>query len=130
VTLANDGTTPLYLARKHDCHDCTLKAQCCPKAPFRRIPRNQHEAAREITRSFTDTEAFEQSRRERTKIEMPFAHLKRILRLGRLRLRAARERPRRAFARRNRPGGSHRWSRARHPSGFVHRRVPEESKGR
>ena len=38
-------------------------------------------------RPFADTEAFEQSRRERKKIEMRFAHLKRILRLGRLRLR-------------------------------------------
>ena len=36
---------------------------------------------------FADTEAFEQSRRERKKIEMRFAHLKRILKLGRLRLR-------------------------------------------
>jgi len=33
---------------------------------------------------------FEQSRRERKKIEMRFAHLKRILRLGRLRLRGPR----------------------------------------
>ena len=32
------------------------------------------------------TETFEQSRRERKKIEMRFAHLKRIPRLGRLRL--------------------------------------------
>jgi hypothetical protein len=36
------------------------------------------------------TEGFEQSRRERKKIEMRFAHLKRILRLGRLRLRGPR----------------------------------------
>ena len=56
----------------------------------RRIPRNQHEAARDITRSFAGTETFEQSRRERKKIEMRFAHLKRILRLGRLRLRGPR----------------------------------------
>ena len=33
------------------------------------------------------TEGFETSRRERKKIEMRFAHLKRILKLGRLRLR-------------------------------------------
>ena len=33
------------------------------------------------------TEAFEQSRRDRKRVEMLFAHLKRILRLGRLRLR-------------------------------------------
>ena len=36
------------------------------------------------------TEAFEQSRRDRKRIEMLFAHLKRILRLGRLRLRGPR----------------------------------------
>jgi transposase len=86
-TLVNGGTTLLYLARKHDCDGCKLRAQCCPKVPFRKIPRDQHEAARDIARSFVGTEAFEQSRRERKKIEMRFAHLKRILRLGRLRLR-------------------------------------------
>src|SRR5256886_8951398 len=36
------------------------------------------------------TDGFEQSRRERKKIEMRFAHLKRILKLGRLRLRGPR----------------------------------------
>jgi IS5 family transposase len=86
-TLVNGGTTLLYLARKHDCDGCKLRAQCCPKVPFRKIPRDQHEAARDIARSFAGTEAFEQSKRERKKIEMRFAHLKRILRLGRLRLR-------------------------------------------
>ena len=83
----NWETTLLYLARKHDCSGCKLKALCCPKGPFRRIPRNQHEAARDITCSFAGTKTFEQSRRERKKIEMRFAHLKRILRLSRLRLR-------------------------------------------
>jgi transposase len=89
-TLVNGGTTLLYLARKHDCDGCKLRAQCCPKVPFRKVPRDQHEAARDIARSFAGTEAFEQSRRERKKIEMRFAHLKRILRLGRLRLRGPR----------------------------------------
>ncbi|MGB9316071.1 MAG: IS1182 family transposase [Pseudolabrys sp.] len=89
-TLVNGGTTLIYLARKHDCDGCKLRAQCCPKVPFRKIPRDQHEAARDIARSFAGTEAFEQSRRERKKIEMRFAHLKRILRLGRLRLRGPR----------------------------------------
>jgi Transposase DDE domain len=36
------------------------------------------------------TEAFAQTRRDRKKVEMLFAHLKRILRLGRLRLRGPR----------------------------------------
>ena len=89
-TLVNGGTTLLYLARKHDCDSCKLRSQCCPKVPFRKIPRDQHEAARDIARSFAGTEAFEQSRHERKKIEMRFAHLKRILRLGRLRLRGPR----------------------------------------
>lgn len=45
-----------------------------------------HEDARDVARALADTEAFEQSRRERKRVEMLFAHLKRILRLGRLRL--------------------------------------------
>ena len=89
-TLVNGGTTLLYLARKHDCDGCKLRAQCCPKVPFRKIPRDRHEAARDVARSYVGTEPFEQSRRERKKIEMRFAHLKRILRLGRLRLRGPR----------------------------------------
>jgi transposase len=86
-TLVNDGATLLYLARKQDCDGCELKARCCPKVPFRRIPRHQHEGARDIARSLVGTEAFEQSRRDRKRIEMRFAHLKRILRMDRLRLR-------------------------------------------
>jgi transposase len=89
-TLVNGGTTLLYLARKRDCDNCKLRAQCCPTVPYRRIPRDRHEAARDIARSFAGTAAFEQSRHERKKIEMRFAHLKRILRLGRLRLRGPR----------------------------------------
>src|SRR5207302_85122 len=65
----------------------SLKSQCCPKEPSRKIPRDIHEHARDVARSLAGTEGFEQSRRERKKIEMRFAHLKRILRLGRLRLR-------------------------------------------
>src|SRR4029077_755965 len=79
-----------YRASKLDCDVCPLKPQCCPKDPARKIPRDIHENARDIARSLADTEAFEQSRRERKKIEMRFAHLKRILKLGRLRLRGPR----------------------------------------
>src|ERR1700740_1824926 len=42
-TLVNGGTTLLYLAGKHDCDGCELKSLCCPKVPFRRIPRDVHE---------------------------------------------------------------------------------------
>ena len=89
-TLVNDGTTLIYLARKRDCDGCKLRAQCCPKVPFRKIPRDKHEAARDIARSLAGTEGFEQSRLERKKIDLRFAHLKRILKLGRLRLRGPR----------------------------------------
>ena len=43
--------------------------------------------ARDVARALAGTTAFERSRHSRKKIEMLFAHLKRILRLARLRLR-------------------------------------------
>jgi hypothetical protein len=76
----------LYRTSKLNCDVCPLKPQCCPKEPSRKVSRDIHEYARDVARSFAGTEGFEQSRRERKKIEMRFAHLKRILRLGRLRL--------------------------------------------
>jgi Transposase DDE domain len=89
-TLVNDGITLLYRGSTRDCVPCPLKAQCCPKTPARRIPRSIYERARDVARSLAGTEAFEQSRHDRKRIEMRFAHLKRILRLGRLRLRGPR----------------------------------------
>src|SRR3984893_9706775 len=86
--LVNDGeTTLLYFASVLDCRSCPLRARCCQKMPARRIPRSIYEEARDVARGLAKTKAFEQSRRYRKKIEMLFAHLKRILRLGRLRLR-------------------------------------------
>lgn len=78
------------MASMRDCRSCLLKAQCCPKAPFRRVPRSIYEEARDVARALAKTEAFERSRRDRKRVEMLFAHLKRILRLGRLRLRGPR----------------------------------------
>jgi transposase len=86
-TVIDDGETLRYLASTSDCRGCLLKAQCCPKAPFRIIPRSIYEEARDVARALAKTKAFEQSSRERKRVEMLFAHLKRILRLGRLRLR-------------------------------------------
>ena len=83
----HDGRTRLYRSSKHDCDPCPLKSRCCPKAPHRKIPRDIHEDARDVARALYDTPAFDQSRRERKRVEMLFAHLKRILKLGRLRLR-------------------------------------------
>ena len=64
-TIVNDDQL-LYRASKFDCDVCPLKMRCCPKAPAR---------------------AFQRSGNDRNRVEMLFAHLKRILRLGRLRLR-------------------------------------------
>jgi transposase len=77
----------LYRASKRDCDVCPLKMQCCPKEPARKVPRSIYEEARDVARAIAKTKAYEQSRRDRKKIEMLFAHLKRILRLDRLRLR-------------------------------------------
>lgn len=85
--LVNDGETLLYMASVLHCRSCSLKARCCPKAPLRRVPRSIHEEARDVARAIAKTAAFEQSRHDRKRVEMLFAHLKRILRLGRLRLR-------------------------------------------
>ena len=52
--------------------------------------RSIYEPARDVARAIAKTEAYEQTRRDRKKVEMLFAHLKRILRLGRLRLRGPR----------------------------------------
>jgi hypothetical protein len=85
--LVNDGETLLYRTKARDCRGCLLKAQCCPKTSVRKIPRSIYEEARDVARALAKTEAFKQSCRDRKRVEMLFAHLKRILRLGRLRLR-------------------------------------------
>ena len=80
----------LYRASKPNCDACSFKTRCCPKEPARKILRSIYEEARDVARAIAKTEAFERSRRERKRVEMLFAHLKRILRLGRLRLRGPR----------------------------------------
>ena len=76
-----------YLSSVYDCRRCPLKPKCCPKTPQRKVPRSLYEPARDAARAITATEAYKRTRRDRKKVEMLFAHLKRILRLGRLRLR-------------------------------------------
>lgn len=79
--------TIIYLASKHDCSTCPMKPRCCPNAPVRKITRSIHEDARDVARRIRKTDQYQQSRCERKKVEMLFAHLKRILKLDRLRLR-------------------------------------------
>jgi transposase len=86
-TLVNDGETLLYRARKADCDACALRPRCCPNTPARKVPRSVHEKARDIARAIANSWEGRTSRRLRKKVEMLFAHLKRILKLDRLRLR-------------------------------------------
>ena len=76
-----------YRASKTDCSVCPLKQRCCPHEPIRRVPRSIHEAARDRARAIAKTAAYVTSRRQRKTVEMLFAHLKRILKRDRLRLR-------------------------------------------
>jgi len=76
-----------YTARQSDCSTCPLKARCCPNTPVRKITRSIYEAARDVARAVAKTHLYKQSRKDRKKVEMLFAHLKRILKLDRLRLR-------------------------------------------
>jgi len=84
--ITKEGTR-IYRASKRDCDACELKPRCCPNTPARKIPRDLDEDARDVARALANTPAYERSRHRRKKVEMLFAHLKRILRLGRLRLR-------------------------------------------
>ena len=76
-----------YRARERDCQACALKAQCCPNVPIRKVIRSVHEEARDVARRIRKTPAYRQSRKDRKKVEMLFAHLKRILKMNQLRLR-------------------------------------------
>jgi len=76
-----------YRARKTDCDACELKVRCCPTQPQRKVTRSIHEPSRNVARAIAQTTQYAISCKLRKKVEMLFAHLKRILGLGRLRLR-------------------------------------------
>jgi transposase len=82
----DQGRILYYRALKSDCSACPLKPQCTT-GPVRKVTRDIDEEVRDRVRALANTEAFQQSRRERKKVEMLFAHMKRILKLDRLRLR-------------------------------------------
>ena len=91
LTKARDHITKagtiIYRASQHDCAGCPMKQQCCPNVSNRKIARSVHERSRDVAREIANTPQYKQSRRDRKKVEMLFAHLKRILKLDRLRLR-------------------------------------------
>src|SRR5256884_9361030 len=87
LPLCDEDGSMHYRPSKRDCNACPLNPHCLPTAPARKIPRSIHEGARDMARDIAATDSYVTSRRERKKVEMLFAHLKRILRLDRLRLR-------------------------------------------
>jgi transposase len=86
-THVTKADTVIYRSSKADCATCPMKERCCPNTPIRKIARSIHESARDIARRISTSDQYQRSRRERKKVEMLFAHLKRILKLDRLRLR-------------------------------------------
>src|SRR5438552_2567649 len=64
-----------------------MKTLCCPNTRIREIGSRVQESSTYVAREIAKTSAYKQSRRDRKKVEMLFAHLKRILKLDRLRLR-------------------------------------------
>jgi transposase len=82
----DQGHIVYYRASKNNCSACSLKSRCTT-AVVRKVTRDINEDVRDRVRALANTEAFQQSHRERKKVEMRFAHMKRILRLDRLRLR-------------------------------------------
>src|SRR5271168_2549472 len=63
------------------------EAPVLPNAHGLQVLRSIPEGDRDMARAISATDAYVTSRRERKKVEMLFAHLKRILKLDRLRLR-------------------------------------------
>jgi transposase len=75
-----------YRSKASDCAACPGR-QGCTSGRVRTIVRLFDEDARDHVRRLRDTPAYARSCRERKKVEMLFAHLKRHLKLTRLRLR-------------------------------------------
>lgn len=86
-THVTKADTIIYRSSQSDCATCPIKQHCCPNTLIRKIARSVHESARDVARDIAKTSVYRQSRKDRKKVEVLFAHLKRILRLDRLRLR-------------------------------------------
>jgi transposase len=84
ITKAN---TINYRAGEFECAVCPFKERCCPNTASRKVTRSIYEAARDVARAVARTPGYKRTRRHRKKVEMLFAHMKRILKMDRLRLR-------------------------------------------
>ena len=76
-----------YRASKMVCSICPAKEKCCPRVDARSVTRERFEEVREFARQCTASKFNPKAQARRKKVEMLFAHFKRILGLGRLRLR-------------------------------------------
>jgi hypothetical protein len=84
----DEGQLAALSGRKRDCaRPAGWSRAAAPNTPARKAPRSIHEGARDLGRDIAKTEAYQVSRHQRKRVEMLFAHLKRILKLDRLRLR-------------------------------------------
>lgn len=86
-SVVTKADTIIYRLSQHDCKGCELKTNCCPDTLFRKIARSIYEESRDVARGINRTTKYLQSRKDRKKVEILFAHLKRIMKLDRLRLR-------------------------------------------
>ncbi len=69
------------------CSICPAKQRCCPRVDARTITRGQYEEVREFAKLCEASHFNPTAQKRGKKVEMLFAHLKRILGQGRLRLR-------------------------------------------
>jgi transposase len=76
----------LYRTTESQCRGCPVKRKCSPGAN-RRISVSWHEPARQAARELAKTPAYQQSRRERNKVEALFSELKQRVGLRQVRLR-------------------------------------------
>jgi transposase len=76
----------MYRATAGDCLMCPIRQQCT-RGPKRSLSVPFDEAVRKNVIALQDTEAFQNSRRSRKKVEMLFAHMKQHFRFTRLKLR-------------------------------------------
>jgi len=86
-TYVTKADTIIYRSSQPECRVCELKTRCCPNTTFGKIARSVHESSRNVARDINETDEYRQSRKDRKKVEVLFAHLKRIMNFDRLRLR-------------------------------------------
>jgi transposase len=76
----------VYRTTESQCRECPVKRECTPGAN-RKIVVSWHEPARQAARELAQTAAYQQSRRERNKVEALFSELKQRVGLRQVRLR-------------------------------------------